>query len=64
MDNGGYDRNQMWYAFRITTQNNKKKNFKVEIQPRKKIDKFQLGLLGGISKILFVITRNYSNQPN
>jgi len=37
---------------------------KVEIQPRKKIDKFQLELLGGISKILFVITRNYSNQPN
>ena len=62
MDNGGYDRNQMWYAFRITTQNNKKK---VEIQPRKKIDEFQLESLGGgISKILFVITRNYSNQPN
>ena len=30
MDNGGYDRNQMWYAFRITTQTIKKK---VEIQP-------------------------------
>ena len=45
MDNGGYDRNQMWYAFRITTQNNKKK--KVEIQPRKKIDEFQLESLGG-----------------
>ena len=44
MDNGGYDRNQMWYAFRITTQNNKKK---VEIQPRKKIDEFQLESLGG-----------------
>ena len=61
MDNGGYDRNQMWYAFRITTQNNKKK---VEIQPRKKIDALLKSLGGEGSKKLFVITRNYSNQPN
>ena len=47
MDNGGYDRNQMWYAFRITTQNNKKKKKKVEIQPRKKSNEFQLESLGG-----------------
>ena len=47
MDNGGYDRNQMWYAFRITTQNNNNKKKKVEIQPRKKIDEFQLESLWG-----------------
>ena len=45
MDNGGYDRNQMWYASRITTQNNNNK--KVEIQPRKKIGEFQLESLVG-----------------
>ena len=62
MDNGGYDRNQMWYAFRITTQNNNNKKWKYNHE--RKLTSSNWSHWGVISKILFVITRNYSNQPN